>query len=84
MPNLVMKLPEYDTEELQAYYAIFNTCVDQLYDRAHDRRLRRDVRRKAHDKLKRARKRRNQIRAVLLTRGADLEPEPEEWEEQEE
>ena len=80
VPNLVMKLAEYDTEELQAYYAIFNTCVDQLYDRYKDRRLRMDVRRKAHDKLKKARKKRNQIRGTLLARGADLEPEPEEWE----
>jgi len=81
VPNLVMYLREYNTDELQAYYAIFNTCVDRLLDRSKDHRLRRDVRRKAHERLKKTRKKRNQIRATLLARGANLEPEPEEWEE---
>ena len=82
IPNLVMYLREYDTPRLQMYYAIFNQCVAQLHARAKDHRLRRDIRRKARDKLNAARKKRNQIRSVLLARGADLELEPEEWETQ--
>jgi len=80
VPNLVMHLREYETDELQMYLAIFNQCVAQLDARRKDRRLKRDIRRKAWDKLKAARKTRNQIRNVLLSRGANLELEPEEWE----
>lgn len=80
VPNLVMVLREYPTDELQNFYALFNQCIDLLDARRRDRRLMRNIRRKARDKLKKARRRRNQIRSTILSRGAPLELELEEWE----
>ena len=80
VPNLIMKLGEYSTPELQEYYKVFLNCIEMLNKRRRDRRLIRKARQKARDKLRGARKLKNRIRAVLLARGAELEPS-EEWDD---
>lgn len=81
VPNIVMHLREYETDELQEFFVLYRNCVEKLRDRSRDLRLRRDIRRKARNKLKHARRTYNRLRATLIARNASLEPAPDEWEQ---